>query len=78
MEASQWSRVRNLLKKAKFPTSPPFPNPNLHMGLMIQGMNIALRFTNEEKLTRLEKARQAEMEVAQEEDEAPQACAEDA
>ena len=38
----------------------------------------SLRNTNEEKLTRLEKARQAEMEVAQEEDEAPQAAAEDA
>ena len=38
----------------------------------------SLRNTDEEKLTRLEKARQAEMEVAQEEDEAPQACAEDA
>jgi hypothetical protein len=38
----------------------------------------SLRNTNEEKLTRLEEARQAEMEVAQEEDEAPQACAEDA
>ena len=37
----------------------------------------SLRNTNEEKLTRLEKARQAEMEVAQEEDEAPQAAAED-
>jgi len=36
-----------------------------------------LRNTDEEKLTRLEKARQAEMEVAQEEDEAPQAAAED-
>ena len=37
----------------------------------------SLRNTNEEKLTRLEKARQAEMEVAQEEDEAPQAAAKD-
>ena len=78
MEASQWSRVRNLLEKAKFPTSPPFPNPNLHMGPMIQGKNIALRSTAEEKLTRLEEARQSKMEVAQEEDEAPQARAEDA
>ena len=29
MEASQWSRVRNLLKKAKFPTGPPNPMQNL-------------------------------------------------
>ena len=35
------------------------------------------RNSNEEKLTRLEEARQAEMEVAQEEDEAPQAAAKD-
>ena len=48
------------------------------MGPMIQGINTQLRFTDEEKLTRLEEARQAEMEVAQEEDEAPQARAEDA
>jgi hypothetical protein len=36
-----------------------------------------LRNPDEEKLTRLEEARQAEVEVAQEEDEAPQARAED-
>jgi len=48
------------------------------MGPMIQGKNIALRSTDEEKLTRLEEARQSKMEVAQEEDEAPQARAEDA
>jgi len=33
---------------------------------------------NEEKLARLEEAGKSEMEVAQEEDEAPQAAAEDA
>jgi hypothetical protein len=47
------------------------------MGPGIVGMN-KLRSTEEEKLTRLEEARQAEMEVEQEEDEAPQAAAEDA
>ena len=39
MEASQWSRVRNLLEKAKFPTSPPTLNPNLHMGPENEGKN---------------------------------------
>jgi hypothetical protein len=36
------------------------------------------RITDEEKLKSVEETRKAEMEVAQEEDASPQACAEDA
>lgn len=70
------SRVRNLSRKAKFPTGPPCHEK--FDKCLYNHRNADLRNQDEEKLTRMEKTRSDALEMAQEEDAETKATAEDA